>query len=136
MLETISIDILKLYVAKYNGKVIAANLVVFYGETCTYLHGASDDEYRNVMAPYLLQWQQIRDAKKMGCKKYDFGGVKTGRKKNEERSKKNSWEGITRFKLGFSPNTKPVEFPGCYDIIVSPVRYFMYRVMQKIKSFI
>ncbi len=77
MLEIIPGDILKLYIAEYQGKVIVANLVLFYGETCTYMHGASDDEYRNVMAPYILQWQQIKDAKKAGCRRYDFGGVST-----------------------------------------------------------
>jgi lipid II:glycine glycyltransferase (peptidoglycan interpeptide bridge formation enzyme) len=75
MFEVIPGDILKLYVAEYENKIIAANLVVFYGETCTYLHGASDDAFRNVMAPYLLQWLQIQDAKKAGCVRYDFGGV-------------------------------------------------------------
>jgi lipid II:glycine glycyltransferase (peptidoglycan interpeptide bridge formation enzyme) len=128
MIEIVPESILKLYVAEYENKVIAANLVIFYGQTCTYLHGASDDSLRNVMAPFLLQWQQIKDAKAAGCTRYDFGGVKinlTGGR---------SWAGVTRFKTGFSPNTKPTEFPGCYDVIVSPVRYWGYRVIQKIKS--
>jgi lipid II:glycine glycyltransferase (peptidoglycan interpeptide bridge formation enzyme) len=123
MLENISGDILKLYVAEYENKVIAANLVVFYGDTCIYLHGASDDEYRNVMAPYLLQWQQISDAKKAGCARYDFGGVSSSR-----------WQGITKFKTGFSPQTLPTVFPGSYDVIIDPLKYQTYRFMQKIKS--
>lgn len=133
MLEVIPGDILKLYVAEYKNKIIAANLIVFYGNTCTYLHGASDDSFRNVMAPYLLQWKQIQDAKTAGCARYDFGGVKTRNTKHETR---NNWEGITRFKLGFAPNTKPVEFPGSYDIIVSPSRYKLYRFIQRMKSFV
>jgi len=128
MIETIDSDILSLYCAEYNNKVIAANLVVFYGDTAIYLHGATDDEYRNVMAPYLLQWQAILDAKQKGCKFYDFGGVKIG--------DKNNWSGITKFKLGFSQVTKPIEFLGSYDIVVSLVRYRVYRIMQKVKSFV
>lgn len=127
MLETISENVLKLYVAKYKEKVIVANLMVFFDKTCIYLHGASDDEFRNVMAPYFLQWRQICDAKKAGCVRYDFGGIDT---KNE----KKSWAGITRFKKGFSPKTKSVEFPGSYDIVINPARYFLYRKIQKIKS--
>lgn len=127
MLEIIPENVLKLYVAEYQGKIIVANLVVFFGKTCIYLHGASDDEFRNVMAPYFLQWRQICDAKKAGCVRYDFGGIDT---KNE----KKSWAGITRFKKGFSPKTKSVEFPGSYDIVISPARYFLYRKIQKIKS--
>lgn len=144
MFEIIPPEIIKLYIAEYEGKVIAANIVVFYGDTATYLHGASDNEYRNVMAPYLLQWQAIQDAKKAGCVKYDFGGVKIAERsdltptlsllRRGNKGEVNSWAGITKFKMGFSPNTKPVEFIGSYDMILSPVKYYLYRIIQKIKS--
>lgn len=130
MFEVLPESMIKLYVAEYDNQIIAANIVIFYGDTAYYLHGASDDKYKNVMAPHLLQWCQIQDARKAGCKKYDFCGVKVNNKKGR------SWEGITKFKLGFSPNTAPIEFPGCYDIIVSPIRYKAYRIIQKVKSFI
>jgi peptidoglycan pentaglycine glycine transferase (the first glycine) len=136
MIEIIPDDMLKLYAAEYQGKIIAANLISFYGNTATYLHGASDDDYRNVMAPQLLQWRQIQDAKRAGCEKYDFGGVKSQITQHITHSKNNSWEGITRFKTGFAPNAKPVEFPGSYDIILAPSRYGLYRIIQKIKSMI
>lgn len=135
MLENISSDILKLYVAVYQGKLIAANLVIFYGENCVYLHGASDDECRSVMAPYLLQWQQIRDAKKVGCMKYDFGGVKTSEDLNLKNKKSaTDWAGITKFKLGFSPKTRATVFSGSYDIIINQKKYWTYRAIQKIKA--
>ena len=130
MLEVIPENIIKIYVAEYDGKIIAANVIVFYRDTAYYLHGASDDKYKNLMAPHLMQWKQIQDARKAGCKKYDFCGVKVNDKKGR------SWEGITRFKLGFSPKTKPIEFPGSYDIIINPMKYWMYRIIQKVKSFV
>lgn len=126
MFEVIPSEILKLYVAEYEGKIIVANLVLFFGEMTTYMHGASDNMHRDVMAPYLLQWRQILDAKKAGCEKYDFGGVKTEKLDN-------SWAGITKFKTGFAPETKPVQFPGCYDIILKPTKYNLYRALQKLK---
>jgi len=137
MLEIIPENILKLYVAQYEGKIIAANLVVFYGKTATYLHGASDDAYKNVMAPYLLQWRQILDAASSGCEQYDFGGVKTEiSDQGTVISKKGSWEGITKFKFGFSPDTKPIVYPGSYDIIINPWKYWAYRAIQKAKGLI
>jgi lipid II:glycine glycyltransferase (peptidoglycan interpeptide bridge formation enzyme) len=123
MLEIIPDGILKLYVAEYAGKIIATNLVVFYGDVCIYLHGASDDDYRGVMAPYLLQWQQICDAKKANCVKYDFGGIS-----------KVKWQGITRFKEGFSSKTQATIFPGSYDMIVNNKSYVIYRISQKLKN--
>lgn len=126
MFEIIPSDILKLYVAEYEGKIIAANLALFFGKTATYMHGASDNDHRSVMAPYLLQWQQILDAKKAGCERYDFGGVKTG-------TTDNKWSGITKFKTGFAPEAKSVQFPGCYDIVLHSFKYELYRILQGIK---
>jgi len=158
MLENIPEKNLKLYTAEYQGKIIVANLVSFYGNTATYLHGASDNKYRNVMAPFLLQWQTILDAKKVGYEKYDMGGVSVNfqfpisnfqtifnnqilnnkkLKKSQATSYKlqaTSWAGITRFKLGFSPETKPIEFLGSYDIVISPLKYWIYKIIQKAKS--
>ena len=135
MFEIIPGDILKLYIAEYEGKIIAANLVLFFGRIATYMHGASDNKHRNLMAPYLLQWRQILDAKKADCERYDFGGVKTCDMKHAT-CNKNNWSGITKFKTGFAPNIYPIQFPGCYDIILNPTKYNLYRIIQKAKKII
>ncbi len=127
MWESIAEEKIKLYVAKYKNKIIAANLVVFYGKVATYLHGASDNQYRNVMAPFLLQWQTILDAQKRGCEQYDLGGVSVGRTANK------LWLGITRFKRGLAPKTEPLEFLGSYDLVINPMKYKIYKIGQIIK---
>ena len=127
MLETIPSENIKLYCAEFEGEIIAANIMIFFDKTATYLHGASDDRFRNVMAPYLLQWRQIQDAKKAGATEYDFGGVKT-------KSEENNWAGITRFKQSFSPQTQAVEFPGAFDIIVSARKYYVYQLLRFFKK--
>jgi len=132
MFEAIPSENIKLYYAEFEGEIIAANIMIFFEKSATYLHGASDDRFRNVMAPYLLQWKQIQDAKKAGATNYDFGGVKTSQGKSMSRT---DWSGITRFKQSFSPNTESIKFPGSYDIIVGRRKYLAYRIIQKIKSF-
>lgn len=70
----------KLYLAEYQNEVVAGILVTFFGDTATYYYGASGNKHRNVMAPYLLQWEAMRQAKKQGLKWYDLlgvGGVET-----------------------------------------------------------
>lgn len=129
MLSSISSELLKLYVAEYQGKVIAANLVVFFEKTAIYLHGASDDEYRNVMAPFLLQWRQILAAKEQGCEKYDFGGVAV-------QVDNPAWQGITRFKTGFSASTQSRVFPGTFDLVLNKRKYGLYLLLQKVKRFL
>lgn len=144
MVETLPEDMISLYVAEHEGKAIAANLVIFFGDTATYAHGASSNEHRDVMAPYLLQWRQIQDAKERGCKYYDFGGVKMVKcsdltpalslEKRGSKGEVNSWEGITRFKLGFSTTVEPIVFPGSYDIIINSRKYSIYKGLQRAKN--
>ena len=117
--KMIEISGVELFLAIYKDEVIAANIVVFYKKTAIYLHGASDYKYRNLMAPHLLQWQQILEAKKQGCTEYDFWGI------NEKK-----WPGVTRFKKGF--NGKEVIYPGAYDLIFQPMWYRVYKIARKI----
>ncbi len=131
-----------LALAEHEGKVLAANLLVFFENTAYYLHGGSSDEGRNLMAPFLLQWESIREAKQRGMVQYNFGGIATNITDSHSTEIKTtqlavSWAGITRFKQGFAPETTPIGFPGTYDIIFSPWRYQFYRIIrgaQKIKN--
>ncbi len=111
--------IIRLILAKYKNKVISANLVCFFGQTVVYLHGASDYNFRNLMAPYLLQWQTILQAKELGFKHYDFWGI------NEKK-----WPGVTRFKKGF--NGQEITHPGAFDLIFQPLWYKIYNLARKI----
>ena len=127
MLNSLPAENVGLYLAEYQKEIIAANLVVFFQQAAFYLHGASDDRYRNVMAPFLLQWQQIIDAKERGCQQYDFGGVAI-------KQKRKSWEGITRFKTGFSPQTESLLFPGTFDLVINRKKYWLYEKLRKMRG--
>ncbi|MEA1937429.1 MAG: peptidoglycan bridge formation glycyltransferase FemA/FemB family protein, partial [Patescibacteria group bacterium] len=124
----------KLYLAEYKNKTIAANIVLSFGDFCVYLHGASSSEYRNVMAPYLLQWQQILDAKKTGCRAYDFWGIENSQKfvKSKVHKAKNSWSGITRFKKGFGGEER--SYVGAYDLVFNWEKYYLYKVFKRIRG--
>ena len=120
--------VVRLFLAEYDNKIIAANMVSFMGQVCTYLHGSSANSYREVMAPYLLQWQAILEAKKIGCKYYDFGGV-NGKTFYDKR-----WEGITRFKTSFAPKILPREYIGSFDLILNPVIFSVYKFVKQIRG--
>jgi lipid II:glycine glycyltransferase (peptidoglycan interpeptide bridge formation enzyme) len=132
-------EMCSLFVAEYEGAVLAANMLIIYGDTATYLHGGSSDRYREAMAPMLLQWEQIRFAKAQSCTKYDFGGIRTGYRGQgiedsvAEKKGRNSWAGITRFKTGFSPKTVPTVFPGCYDIVLDKAAYRRYDQLRLLR---
>lgn len=130
MCETLLREDGKIFSAEKGGAVVAANLVVFHGKTATYLHGGSDERFHTDMAPFLLQWAGMCEAKRRGCAWYDFGGVNA----EELAAGRGKWLGITRFKFGFSPSTVTTVFPGAYDIVLSPARYGLYRLIQRAKS--
>jgi len=111
---------IKLFFTAYEGKILAAGIFVFYGDTMTYLHGASTPEHKEVMAPYALHWQMIKFAKQQEYARYDFYGI-------DEKK----WPGVTRFKKGFGG--EEVKYPGCYDIVFSKGWYKVYKLSRGLK---
>ncbi|PIS05164.1 MAG: hypothetical protein COT81_02375 [Candidatus Buchananbacteria bacterium CG10_big_fil_rev_8_21_14_0_10_42_9] len=119
------LDNIELFTAHYQGKIIAANLVAFFYDWFIYFYGASDEKFKRVMAPHLLQWEQVLEAKARGKKYYDFWGVSKFKK---------SWLGITRFKQGFAPEIEFTSYPGVYDLPVNQIKYRTYSLMKKISK--
>jgi len=111
---------IRLFVAFDNEKPLACALINFFNHTATYLHGGSLHEYRQLMAPYLLQWQCILTAKESGHQYYDFYGI-------DEKK----WPGVTRFKLGFGGKT--ISTPGTFDLIINSLYYGLYNFLRKIR---
>ncbi len=109
----------ELFLAVYRDKIIAANIVLFHNKQVIYLHGASDYNYRKLMAPFLLQWHQILEAKKRGCLEYDFWGI-------DEKK----WPGVTRFKKGFGG--EELSYNGSYDLVFQPIWYEIYKIARRI----
>ncbi len=120
-------DILRVYVAYYQDQPIAANLVIHAGDTATYVHGASGNAHRNVMAPHLLQWRQILEAQLAGNQWYDFFGIETAARPRASKQGA-SWAGITRFKLGFGGLT--VSYLPAYELLVRPGWYRLVRAAR------
>lgn len=112
----------RIRIADLDGRPLAANLEMAFGDTVTYLHGASSSEHRNVMAPYALQWHAIREAKMMGFKLYDFWGANP--LSQAMYYYKPSWEGITRFKRGWGG--RQVDLMGTWDL---PFNMYLYRMI-------
>ncbi|MEK7631561.1 MAG: peptidoglycan bridge formation glycyltransferase FemA/FemB family protein [Patescibacteria group bacterium] len=122
--EYLGDDVLRVYVATFEKQPIAANIVVHFGDTATYVHGASSNAHRNVMAPHLLQWRQILDAKLAWKNWYDFYGIQTPQRARASKHGA-TWAGITRFKLGFGGQT--VSYLDAYEL---PLRWGWYRLVK------
>lgn len=126
--------------AYYEEQPIASVLLIVFGKRCVYLHGASSDEYRNIMAPYLLQWCAIRLAQEMKCTQYDFWGIApivyTEVDANALSFHGYKWlgnhrfAGVTRFKVGFGGDVQ--NYPEAREIPLQRIQYQLYRLVKKI----
>lgn len=103
---------IRLYMGYYDGKAITGAITSNYAAKTCYIYGASDNEYRNVMGPYLLQWEMIKWAIETGCDVYDFMGVSGDMDEN------GPLYGLYRFKNGFSGQVD--ELVGEFDYIYKP----------------
>lgn len=119
-----------LFWAEYGQKTLAAIIITFWQGRATYAHGVSGEDYKNLMAPYLLQWQAIKEAKKRGCNFYDFHGITASTDPNHP------WTGITRFKKGFAPNGKIERYMGSMDFVFQPEWYKLFNFVRKIRKFL
>ena len=109
--------------AWFEDQPIAANLMVDFAGVRTYLHGASDYEYRTLMAPHLLHWELMRDAKFNGLTVYDWWGV------SPQDQPKHPLVGVSRFKRQFPG--EDISYPGTYDLVKRPVWYTLYALARR-----
>ena len=117
---------IKLFIAEYQKQPISMIMVTQFGDVATYLHGASGNEYRELMPNHLIQWEAILDSQRAGCSVYDFWGVAP------EGAEGHSWSGITRFKKGFGGET--IHFVGAFDYAFSPLWYNMLHVYNFLRK--
>lgn len=117
--------LVKLWTAWYQEKPIAAIITVYYTNRATYLYGASSNEHRNLMAPYLLQWSAIQDAKQHGCKWYDLYGIPP------DDNPEHPMAGLYRFKTGFGGEIR--HYVGCIDFPVHIIPYFLFMLAERFR---
>ncbi len=118
---------INLFVGKFQNEILVTNLVVFYGETAFYPFGASSQNYRNLMVPYLVHWKAIEEAKQRGLKYYNFGAIDAGEKITHE-----NWSGISAFKKKFGGEV--LEYSDFYDFVFKSLWYNLYNLRKRIKS--
>jgi lipid II:glycine glycyltransferase (peptidoglycan interpeptide bridge formation enzyme) len=117
---------IRLWLARHEGRSLAAIITVFYGETAVYLYGASSDEKRNLMPAYALQWAAMRAAKAAGCTRYDFFGIPP------TADPEHPMAGLYRFKTGFGGEI--AHRAGSWDYPLLSLSYACFRVAESART--
>lgn len=120
----------RLFMAYAGDTPLAGAIVGYFGDTATYLHGASSRHHRAFMGPYALHWHIIQNTKQQGYKTYDWWGIRIV-VPGQFIPRKDSWDGMTRFKMGFGGNL--IEYPGTFDLPFDKFWYTLYRIARTIR---
>jgi len=118
--------------ASYEGQPLAAMMVFVRGKRAWYFYGASNNEERNRMPTYLLQWEAMRWAAARGCTEYDLWGVPDASEEELEANFTNRYDGlwgVYRFKRGFGGRL--VRSAGAWDRVYHPMLYRLYLGYMK-----
>lgn len=123
-----SLEKSKLLFAEFEWKIISAWIFTYYEKVAIYYYWASTSEkkYRNLMAPYLLQWEAIKIWKDENCEIYDFLWV--------------SWEwnedlvlaGVTDFKLKFTKKSTKVSESLIF--VNKKLKYLLMQFLRRLKK--
>jgi lipid II:glycine glycyltransferase (peptidoglycan interpeptide bridge formation enzyme) len=119
-------DRLRLYLARHEGTLVAAAIMVRVGTHAWYSYGASSTANREVRGSNAVQWKMIRDARDDGCDIYDLRGI------TDTVDEADPHAGLIRFKVGTGGEV--VEYAGEWDLPISKVLYAAFDLYLKRRS--
>lgn len=100
-----------LYLAEHEGEVIAAKMLIRFGDWCWDMFSATSNQKRNLKPAYLLQYRCFLWAKEHGCSSFDFRTIPEILEPGEE-----MW-GVYEYKKGF----------GGFSRLNIPAQDYVYR---------
>ncbi len=117
-------DRITVYLARHEGKVLAATTLVRVGDHAWYSYGASSNEGRDVRPSNAIQWQMITDSAATGATVYDLRGI------SDTLDPEDRLFGLIQFKLGTGGFAQ--EYLGEWDYPLRPMMakafsYYMSR---------
>ena len=113
-----------LLLAYAEGQVIAGGIFCHDDDTFYYYYGASSNTFRNLMAPYAVQWAAIQYAQEhTSCQTYDFLGIA-----DDVENTKDPLYGVTSFKTKFGG--KRVTTCGTFEYVTNKYLYTFIRFVK------
>lgn len=114
----------RLFLARYNGKIVAGVFVYLFGKKCWLAYSAFDNRYGFVCPNQALHLHVIKWAKEKGCIWYDLRGTGIINPDNVQSS--NPFYGLYMFKKGFGPEF--VRFIPEMDMVFRPGLYKLWNM--------
>jgi lipid II:glycine glycyltransferase (peptidoglycan interpeptide bridge formation enzyme) len=112
-------DRIRLYLARYQGDLVAATIWVRVGGHTWYSYGASSTENRDVRGSNAAQWAMITDSLACGADVYDLRGI------TDTLDPDDPHVGLIQFKVG--TGGEAVEYAGEWDL---PLNALLYKAFS------
>ena len=113
------------FVAEYEGKPIAAAIILRRGQWSWNMYEAASEQSRELRINYLLQWQRILWAKAQGCWYFNSRGIPDNLEEGQE------LYGVYNFKRGFGGFD--IRYLQTHDLVYRPISYAIYRILLDAK---
>ena len=113
-------DRIRLYLARHDGRVLAATTMVRVGQHAWYSYGASSNEGRDVRPSNAIQWAMMRDARDAGAAVYDLRGI------TDTLDADDRLFGLIQFKVG--TGGRAVEYLGEWDLPLNRVLFKAFEL--------
>jgi len=110
-----------------NGALDASAIMMFYGNMAVYRHSASLGLDNKLPTSYAIQWETIKEAKRRGCRWYNFWGIAPS-----DATKHHPFYGITHFKKGFGGFQK--DLLHCHDLPITK-KYWLNYIVETIRKY-
>lgn len=120
-----------LLAAYYEDTPLAYLMLFLSGTRSWYFYGASDNNQRNLMPTYLLQWEAMRWAKAHGAAEYDLWGIPDADEVELEANfadRSDGLWGVYRFKRGFDGQI--VRSSPAFIKVYKPLLYKLYTKVR------
>lgn len=122
---------ISIFLGKYKNEIVSSGIFIFWQGIGFYHHGASSLKYPKIPVSYLLQWDAIKEAKKRGCKIYNFWGIAPITSDFRLQTSNHPWAGLTLFKIGFGGHKK--EYVKTQDFPISK-KYWLTYFIEKLRK--
>jgi lipid II:glycine glycyltransferase (peptidoglycan interpeptide bridge formation enzyme) len=117
-------DQARVFVCEYEGRPLAAAIIIFYGNSAYYHYSGSVSDYDKIPFSYFLQWEIIKEAKKRGLKYYNFWGISPPGKTDHR------FAGVTLFKTGFGGTR--IDWLHARDLPISKL-YWLNSLFEQVR---
>ncbi len=109
MYDSLGDDMVKLFIVECERKPIAGSVLIRCGKKTWHMYAGSNDEHKETLPNFLMQWEMMRWSRDNSCTLYDMRGIAG------EGDKLKPIDGLVRFKKRFGGEL--CSFVGRIDIV-------------------